>query len=238
MGERETLVLVPGLLCDGTVWSHQIDALRGRYLIQVPELTDCTSIDAMARRVLDYAPPEFSIAGHSMGARVALEVVALAPERVRRLALLDTGTHSSQEGEAERRQQLLDLGARNGMLALAERWLPPMVRPGALDSNPALRRALFAMVERMSPAIHRNQIGALLGRPDARPGLAAIRCPVLIGVGEHDAWSPPGQHEAIAAAIPHARYAVFPDSGHMAPMEAPDAVSAAMEEWMTTEPTA
>ena len=232
---RETLVLVPGLLCDDAVWSHQIEALGRRYLVQVTNLSDCTSISTMAKRILDYAPATFSIAGHSMGARVALEVVGVAPERVRRLALLDTGVHPPQEGETEKRHRLLKIAEEGGMRAMAELWLPPMVREGALDADESLRRELFAMVERMSPEIHRNQIEALLGRPDARPVLAAISCPVLVGVGAHDAWSPPSQHEEIAAAIPHADYVVFPDSGHMAPMEAPAAVTAALLEWMSKE---
>ena len=84
----------------------------------------------------------------------------------------------------------------------------------------------------MTPQIHQNQVSALLDRPDAREGLKAIGCPVLIGVGQHDRWSPPAQHEEILAGIPHATYVVFPDSGHMAPMEAPAAVTAALQTWM------
>lgn len=232
---RETLVLVPGLLCDAAVWARQIDTLGKRFDIQVPDLTGCTSIGGMAELVLAEAPPLFSIAGHSMGARVALQVVLHAPERVRRLALLDTGIHPRREGEVDKRQRMLDIADEGGMRALAEIWLPQMVREGVLETDAGLRRDLFAMVQRMSPTIHRNQIEALLGRPDARAVLAAIDCPVLVGVGAHDVWSPPSQHEEIAAAIPDGRYVVFPDSGHMAPMEAPDAVTAALWAWMDKE---
>ncbi|HXH16645.1 MAG TPA: alpha/beta hydrolase [Sphingomonas sp.] len=229
---RETVFLVPGLLCDATVWGHQIAALGQCYDVRVPNLTEASSIDAMVDLFLADAPPHFSIAGHSMGARVALRLIARAPDRVDRLALFDTGVHPVAPDEAAKRQVLLDISATLGMRALADRWLPPMVRDGALDRDPDLRGALYAMVERMSPAIHRSQIAALLGRPDAAPGLTAIACPVLVGVGAKDRWSPPEQHAAIAQAIPHARYAVFPDSGHMAPMESPAEVTAALEAWM------
>ncbi|MGK2911744.1 MAG: alpha/beta fold hydrolase [Sphingobium sp.] len=229
---RKTVYLVPGLLCDAIVWEHQHAALSATYDVRIPALTRHSSITEMADDILAQAPARFSIAGHSMGARVALAVIAKAPDRVERLALLDTGIHPASADEPVRRQALLDVSAGSGMRVLADQWLPPMVRDGALDADPILRAKLYAMVDRMSPQIHRAQITALLGRPDARAQLHAITCPVLIGVGDQDRWSPPAQHEEIAAAIPHARYVVFSNSGHMAPMETPDAVTAALQQWL------
>lgn len=229
---RETLLFLPGLLCDDIVWRHQTAALGDRYDVVVAQLTDFASIAAMAQAALALAPGSISVVGHSMGARVALEMVHIAPERIARLALLDTGVHPVGVAEPGRRQVLIDLAERDGMAALADRWLPPMVMAGALERDPALDATLRAMVARMSPEIHGRQIAALLGRRDAAPLLATIRCPVLVGVGRHDAWSPPEQHAAIAAAIPQARYVIFEDSGHMAPMEAPEAVTAALRDWM------
>ncbi|MEG3126155.1 alpha/beta fold hydrolase [Sphingomonas sp. GB1N7] len=229
---RETLYLVPGLLCDATIWAPQIAALGSQYDVRVPDLTRHSSITAMAQAVLAESPERISVAGHSMGARVALEMVRLSPTRIRRLALFDTGVHARVESELESRKTLLDLSASEGMAALAARWLPPMVLPANFDTRPDLREALFAMVERMSPEIHRAQITALLERPDASELLETITCPVLIGVGDGDGWSPPERHRMIAAAIPQARYVVFPQSGHMAPLEAPGAVTRAMTQWM------
>jgi pimeloyl-ACP methyl ester carboxylesterase len=220
------------------VWAHQAEALGHRYEVMIPDLRHFDSIEAMARHVLAEAPARFSLVGHSMGARVALEVARLDGERVERLALLDTGIHPVQPGEAQRRQALIDLGERQGMAALADAWLPPMVKEGRLDRDPSLRMTLCAMVERMTPAVHRNHITALLGRPDPRPGLAMIRCPVLVGVGRYDRWSPPSQHEDMIAALPgDPRFVIFEESGHMAPLEAPEAVSQALLDWMAT-PTA
>lgn len=230
---KRTVVLIPGLLCDATVWHHQIETLGPAFDVVVPDLTGATSIATMTAIVLALASPRLAIAGHSLGARVALEAWRLAPHRVERLALLDTGTAPVAPGEAARRAQLLEISRNHGMRALADIWLPPMVAPGRLEAEPALREAMVAMVERMSPAIHRRQIGALLDRPDATPLLQKIRCPVLVGVGELDAWSPPAQHEAMVRAIPEATYVVFERSGHMAPMEAPDAVTAALRDWLS-----
>lgn len=232
MSARETIILVPGLLCDAVVWEHQEAALAGLYDVIIPELTRQDSMAAMAAHVLSLAPERFSIAGHSMGARVALEVWRQAPGRVTRLALLDTGVHPASAEELPKRQAMLAISAEQGMTALADAWLPPMVRPGLLESDTALRDTLYAMVERMTPTIHRQQITALVGRPDAAPLLPQIACPVLIGVGELDGWSPPEQHEPMVVAIPNAHMVVFDGAGHMAPMETPEAVSAALVEWM------
>ncbi len=234
MTSRETVILVPGLLCDGDVWTHQSAALSEHYDVIVPDLTRHDSLGGMAVHILDTAPARFSIVGHSMGGRVALEVFRLAPEQVARLALLDTGVHPADAAELPKRQAMLDISAGQGMAALADAWLPPMVRPGLLDTDPALRATLYAMIERMTPAIHRQQITALVNRLDAAPLLAQIHCPTLVGVGEFDLWSPPDQHVPIADAIAGARLVVFEGAGHMAPMETPEAVSAALREWMAS----
>src|SRR5512139_1169067 len=99
MNEAESLVLVPGLLCDDTVWRHQVAGLGAGRGIQVASHALSDSLGAMAERILDSAPPRFALAGHSMGGRVALEVVVRAPERVSRLALLDTGYEALAPGE-------------------------------------------------------------------------------------------------------------------------------------------
>lgn len=232
MNTRETVILVPGLLCDADVWTHQIAALEGQYEVIVPDLTRHDSLPGMAQHILDGAPDRFSIIGHSMGGRVTLEVFRLAPERVARLGLLDTGVHAAPPEELPKRQAMLDISASQGMKALADAWLPPMVRPGLLIENPELRARLYAMIERMTPAIHRQQITALINRPDGAPLLPQIACPALVGVGELDLWSPPDQHLPIADAIAGATMVVFAGAGHMAPMETPDAVNAALLEWM------
>lgn len=230
--KRETLLLIPGLLCDAIVWRDQEAALGRAYGVHIADLTSFSSLDVMAMALLERVHGPLSVAGHSMGARVALQMIHYAPERIARIALLDTGVEPVGPDEQIRRQVLVDLGRREGMRALADAWLPPMLAPGALQANPTLRDALYAMVERMTPDIHRRQIAALLGRPDAHAVLGRIRCPALVGVGDRDAWSPPPQHRAIADAIHDSHYVVFPDSGHMAPMEAPDAVTAALAAWM------
>ncbi|MDT8264185.1 alpha/beta fold hydrolase, partial [Roseomonas sp. DSM 102946] len=158
---RRTVVLVPGLLCDASVWVPQRHSLERDYDVLVPDLWGLDSIEAMAGAILDMAPERFALAGHSMGARVALAILDRAPERVERLALLDTGVHPRRPGEAAKRQELVDLAHAQGMAALAERWLPPMVHPQRAG-DPALMRPLAEMVCRATPEIFGKQVRALL----------------------------------------------------------------------------
>jgi pimeloyl-ACP methyl ester carboxylesterase len=213
-----TVFLLPGLLCDETIWAAQSSALSD---VVIPDFRHVNSIEAMAQLVLDAAPPRFSVAGHSMGGRVALEVFRLAPHRVERLALLDTGIHPRAADEEAKRQALVDLARSQGMAALAARWLPPMLHP----DHSALLEPLTEMVKRSTPETFANQQRALLNRPDARSVLPNIHCPTLVLCGKQDLWSPVPQHEEIAASIPQSKLAVVDDCGHMSPVEQPAVVT-------------
>ncbi|CAE6720820.1 alpha/beta fold hydrolase [Xanthomonas arboricola] len=228
---RPGLLLLCGLLCDASIWQPQRAALSDLAEVQVLDFAGFDSIVQMAAHVLAVAPPQFAVAGHSMGGRVALEIMRQAPQRVQRLALLDTGIAPRRDGERDQRAALMRLAHTQGMQALARQWLPPMLHPDR-HADAELMNPLIAMVQRHSVQDYAGQIEALLERPDAAPVLAQIRCPTLLGVGRQDLWSPLAQHQQMAQQIPHARLVVFENSGHMAPLEAPAAVSAAMRDWL------
>jgi pimeloyl-ACP methyl ester carboxylesterase len=232
---RPCVLLLPGLMCDAAVWTAQCEALSFADCV-VPSYGELSSITGMARHVLEIAPAQrFSLAGHSMGGRVALEVVRLAPERVERLALLDTGMDPLAEGSAgeqerAKRMALLQLARKQGMREMGRVWARGMVHPSRLDSP--LFEQILDMIERQTPAIFEAQIKALLGRPDAREVLRGLRCHTLLACGRDDAWSPLSRHEQMHAMVPASRLVVIEDSGHMSTMEQPHAVSRALAEWM------
>jgi pimeloyl-ACP methyl ester carboxylesterase len=233
--QPSTVVLLPGLLCDEDIWRGPIQRLSRSHDVVCPGFLDHGSIEAMARDVLVRAPERFSLAGHSMGGRVALEIAARAPERLERLALLNTGFSPARPGEAEGRSRLIRIALEEGMAALARHWLPPML-PAYRVRDEALMSRLTAMVERATPRLFQRQIGALLTRPNAHRGLTAIPCPTAVLVGRQDAWSPLAQHQEMAALIPNAWLSVVEDCGHMAPAEQPEAVADALEAWMQSAP--
>jgi pimeloyl-ACP methyl ester carboxylesterase len=226
----KTLLLLPGLLCDAATFRPQIEAFAGEHDVRVPTFFGLDSLTDMAKRALETAHgDDLVVAGFSMGGRVALEIMRLAPERVKGLAIFDTGVHPRNEAEVPKRQALVDLAYREGMPALAAAWLPPMLLPAHL-ADQRLVADLTAMVCRATPEIHEKQIRALLERPDAAPVLPTIRCPTIVLCGRQDLWSTPAQHEPIAAAIPGAKLVIAEDCGHFLPVEAPGVLNAALKE--------
>jgi pimeloyl-ACP methyl ester carboxylesterase len=233
---KTPLVLVPGLLCDEIVWAHQSDALADIADIQIATNGARDSLVAMAEAIIAQAPPQFAVAGHSMGGRVALEVVRRVPERVIALALLDTGYQALAPGEAGEREvagrhALVEKARRRGMRAMGWEWLQGMVYPSRL-SDPILVNAILDMIERRTPDIYAAQTRALIGRPDATAVLAKVRCPTLVLCGQEDLWSPPQRHEAICDLVPGSSLTVVPYCGHMSTMEQPAAVSQALRSWL------
>lgn len=228
------LLLLPGLLCDARIWpsaaldlTHPVIAPMGYGLAD--------SLEDMAAIALETAPARISLLGHSMGARVALEIVRQAPECVERLALVSTGVHQPRDGEAAARHALLDLGRAEGAKALVDRWLPPMVAPARRDDH-ALIDPLRAMCVQAGVDVFAAQITALLARPPVEDLLGSIACPTLVLVGSEDGWSSPAQHRDIADAIPGAELRVIDGSGHMLPAEAPEAFVDAVRRWLASNP--
>jgi pimeloyl-ACP methyl ester carboxylesterase len=231
MATTPTIVLIPGLTCDATFWAHQREALSALGTVVVPRLHDLDSIVAMAETVLIRTSGPLDLVGHSMGGRVAFEVVRLAPERVRSLAVLDTGVHPADDAEIASRQVRLDLADEGGMEALAADWVPAMVHPDR-RRDPGLIQAITEMVTSYSVAQYRGQINALLRRPDAREMLASIRVPTLVACGRADEWSPLEQHRQIAGAIPGAGLEVIERAGHMVAMEQPESTTEILTGWL------
>ncbi len=232
---RPTVVLLPGLLCDEVVWERQRQALPNAHCI-IPDFGLLDSIPAMARSILENAgDTHLNVVGHSMGGRVALEMARLAPGRIARIALLDTGFQARAAGpggDAERRDRLalLQLARTQGMREMGQRWATGMVLPAHLDAP--VFQAILSMIERKTSEVFEAQIRALLDRPDAGSVLKALRCPALLLCGRQDAWSPLARHQEMQAMLPHADLVVIEDAGHMTTMEQPEAVSAALRRWL------
>lgn len=235
MTQTPPLVLLPGLLCDDALWAAQAEALADIAAVRVADLTRNDSIAGMAERVLAEAPAgPFALAGLSMGGYAAQAVALRAPERVTRLALLDTNARADLPEQSERRRMLMGW-ARDGRFAeVTPALLPMLVHPDRLADRD-LVAAVTGMADRVGPDAFCRQQTAIMGRPDRRGDLGAIRCPTLVLCGADDALTPPRVHEELHAALPNTLpLAVVPDCGHLSTLERPDAVSAHLRAWLTT----
>jgi pimeloyl-ACP methyl ester carboxylesterase len=234
------LLLVPGLMCDHAVWNPVLSALAQVRHCTVVDHGAADSLPLMAQQILQSAPPRFALAGHSMGARVVLEVLRLAPQRVDGVALLSSGYAQRPEGEpgeeeARKRYALLDIARAQGVRAMATAWVAGMVHPDRLNDQ-VLMDSVVQMFERKSADIFARQIQALLNRPPAQDVLQQTLVPTLVLCGRQDAWATVAQHQAMHGMVRSAELAVIDHAGHMVTMERPAEVASAMLQWLRRVP--
>lgn len=225
------LILLSGLLCDRALWAPQIDALGDIAEIAVGDLTRADSMGGMAASVLATAPTRFALAGLSMGGYAAFEIMRRAPERVERLALLDTSARPDTPEQTQARRDLIALAQHGDFRGVTPRLLPRWVHPSRV-SDAALVETVTSMTRRVGREAFVRQQTAIMNRPDSRPGLAAISCPTLVLCGHEDQSTPVDRHREIAADIADARLVVVPECGHLSTLERPETVNRELRAWL------
>ncbi len=231
MTEKTPLLLLPGLLCDEALWRPQMAALADIAAPVIADLTRSASIRGMAEDALAAAPARFAVAGLSMGGYVAQEIMRQAPDRVERLALLDTSARPDTPEQSARRRGLIELASKGTFKGVTPRLLPYLLHPDRLDDKPLVETVL-GMAERVGKDAFLRQEEAILGRVDGCEDLRRIGCPALILCGAQDSSTPPELHHEMAAYVRHARLVEVPDCGHLSTLERPEAVTAALREWL------
>jgi pimeloyl-ACP methyl ester carboxylesterase len=229
----EPVILIPGLACSARYFAAQIPVLWRFGPVTVARQTEHATMAALADDVLAAAPPRFALAGHSMGGFVAFEIMRRAPERVSRLALLDTSPRPEIPEQTVNRRKLMDMAEGGRFAEIADLLYPGYFHPSRHD-DADLRALLRAMADDTGAAAFVRQAQAIIGRADSRPTLATIRCPTLVLLGEADQASPPDRSAAIAEGIAGARLVTIAGSGHMPTLERPDDVNAALVQWMSS----
>jgi pimeloyl-ACP methyl ester carboxylesterase len=224
------LLLVPGLGCSARLYAPQLDALWRFGPVTVADHTRDETMEAIAKRILKDAPPRFALAGLSMGGFISFAIMRLAPERVDRLALLDTNARADVPERSAEREKFIAM-AQAGKFAevnaaLTPRYLHPDHR------GEAFRKIVDAMADDVGTEGFIRQQRAIMSRPDSRPMLPGIKCPALVLVGDSDAATPPDLSKEMADAIPGAKLVIVKDCGHLSTIEQPAAVNAAMAEWL------
>lgn len=226
------LVLVPGLLCDEALWAHQTEHLADVADMTVIDLREPDSMAGMAEAVLDQAPDGiFALAGLSMGGYVAHEIMRLAPERISRLALLNTAAHADSDAQTARRRGLLELAEKGKFKGITPSLLPLYLHESRLNDT-ALTDAVSAMAERIGKDSFLRQQKAVMNRVDSRPYLEGYTCPTAVIVGRQDLVTPLKASEEMARLIPGAKMIVIESCGHLSTMERPEAATAVLRYWL------
>jgi pimeloyl-ACP methyl ester carboxylesterase len=229
--QRIDLVMVPGLLCSPDLFAPQVSGLADVARVTIADHTRHATLQQMAASILAASPPRFALAGLSLGGYIAYEILRQAPERVTKLALLDTNARADRADQTRTRHILLGLGRTMGVRAVQSMLLKYLVHPRRLADR-ALTEQVLAMAEWTGLAAFERQTAAIMGRPDNREFLKSIRCPTLVLVGAEDAMTPIKVHEEIATGIAGSQLTVIPDCGHLATLEQPEAVNDALAAWL------
>ena len=218
------VVLLPGSMCDATLFAGQLESLGSA--ASVGDLTRSSTIEAMAADVLNDAPPEFAVAGLSLGGIVAAEVAIQAPSRVAGVALLDTNLALADEVQQANRRfwpEFVQAGRFNELIETVDH----------LTINPKTHgQAIIEMATRVGPEAFLRQNQALLHRRDRRNDLASLSCPVLVACGREDTLCPPAMHRDLANRIPHAQLSIVDEAGHLSTIDQPEELTSLLAQWL------
>lgn len=232
MTTRPAMILLPGLAADATMWRDQVAALaHWQPVVSDAHIQPHDTIEAIAAAVLAQHAGPLVLCGASMGGMVAMEAARQAPGRVRGLALLGTTARPEDDAMRRLREAAIELFEQGRVAEVIEPNVAFAFHPdNARDT--ALVQSYLEFVLRAGAQQLVRQNRAVIARPDARRHIGQLRCPVLVICGEADQLTPPECSQEIAALVPHAQLRVLPGCGHMLTMERPQAVNAALQEWL------
>ena len=225
------LVLLPGMMCDARLFGPQIGALSGVTTLHLPPLTGADTVAGLAAQILREAPPRFALAGLSMGGIVAMEVLRQAPDRVTKIALLDTNPLAETPNQQARRAPQIARVLEGGLEVVMRDEMKPLY----VADTPRRAEILdlcMTMALVLGPEIFAAQSRALASRPDQSAPLAAFKGPALVLMGEHDILCPRARHDLMHALMPQSRLAIIAGAGHLPTLEKPDETTAELRRWL------
>jgi len=225
------VVLVPGLACSPRIYAPQLPELWRHTSVGFANHARGGDMAAIARRILMEAPLRFALAGHSMGGYIVLEMYRQAPERIARLALLNTSARPETPDVSERRREWIAEVKQGGYRAVIDRLFLNFVHPSRVN-DAGLKQTVLDMADDVGPDAFVWQLEAIMGRADSRPTLATIRCPTLVLTCDTDRMVPIDASIEIANGISKAKFVTVTDCGHLPQLEKPAAMSEALLDWL------
>jgi pimeloyl-ACP methyl ester carboxylesterase len=229
---KEHLLLLPGMMCDARLFSAQITAFSAHIPVTLAPLTQGETLGEMAQSILASGPPRFALAGVSMGGIVAMEIMRQAPQRISRLALLDT----NPKAETPQRQALREPQIENVLSGKLSDVMRDEMKPHYLVDAPGKQAILdlcMEMAMTLGPSVFVRQSRALQTRPDQTDTLTHVKVPTLVLCGEHDQLCPPQTHQLMRDLIPEAVLEIVPAAGHLPTLEQPDYTNRILSQWLS-----
>ncbi len=227
---KETLVMIPGTLCDASLFHHQIKAFDFANCI-VADHSSADDLKTLAQNILKSVAGDFSVMGLSYGGIIAFELWRQAPQRLKRMVLLNTTHKPPSEATRALHQRLLDMASEGKFREITSAILKDAMLHPAHAANQALRQLVLKMALNTGRGKFINQVKCQLGRPDSTPDLPNIDCPALIITGREDKICTPGIHEAMAKRMPNSTLKIVEHCGHLSTLEQPQKVAELIQQW-------
>jgi len=225
------ILLVPGLGSSFRSYAPVAPALWRLGPVMVANHVRDADIGAIARRILAEAPPRFALTGHSMGGYIAFEIMRQAPERVAKLALINTQARPDTPEASERRRAAIARVRQGGLHDVIDELFPLLVHPSRAG-DARLRKLMHDMGDDVGAEGFVNNQTAIMARADSRPTMATIKCPTLVLTGDQDQLIPNKLSKEMAAGVAGAKLVILADCGHCPQPEQPEATAAALVEWL------
>jgi 3-oxoadipate enol-lactonase len=246
-GVGTPLILLHAFPFNADMWRPQLERPPGGWRLLAPDLrgfggstieSDEIGMDDYAHDVLllmeELSLKSAAIAGLSMGGYVAFAMFRRAPERLAGLILADTRATADTEEGLRMRRDLLDAVRRDGPGIIPDRQIPKLLGETTQRERPeTVAHVRHLMASNTSPGIE-AAIVALMRRPDSTGDLSRIDVPTLVVVGEEDAITPVADARAMHLAIRGSSLTILPRAGHLSNLEAADAFSTTISEWVAS----
>ncbi|MED3726324.1 alpha/beta hydrolase [Priestia filamentosa] len=231
---KTPLILIPGTLCDNRLWGHQRRYLSDIAEVNICEVTKGDSISSLAHSILEKAPEKFALAGLSLGGIISLEIMRLAPERVIKLALLDTNPNPPHPDQIATWERFINMANNGQFLDITITHLLPILIHPDRKKDETLVSTIIDMARQIGKDGYINQLKAVMTRSDQRSILSTIACPTIVLVGKEDMVCPVHMSEFLTESIPTARLEIVDYSGHLITLEQPEKVSALLRGWLNS----
>ena len=230
---KESLVMIPGTLCDATLFKHQLEGLKDLAACQVGDISSADDLKKVASNIIEKIEGNFSILGLSYGGIIAIEIWRQARERINRLILLNTNHRKPSEATRANQQRFLGMSALGEFREITTDFLKDAMLYPEHAKDATLRKTILDMALNTGRTNFFRQIKAQLNRPDSTPDLPNITCPTLIITGKEDKVCTPKIHREMANLIPNSTLKIIEKCGHLSTLEQPEKVNRIIQEWWT-----
>jgi pimeloyl-ACP methyl ester carboxylesterase len=231
MHDTMPILLIPGLVSSPRIFAPVLPALWRYGPVTLANHVRDDNMGAIARRILAEAPPRFALAGHSMGGYIAFEIMRQAPERVAKLALINTQARADTPEITARRRGQMQRAQAGELHTIIDELFSGFVHPSRRDDD-TLRKLVHDMGDDLGIEAFLRQQTAVIGRVDSRPSLAWIKCPTLVLTGDEDNTIPNSLSKEMAENIHGAKLVILQNCGHMPQPEQPEATAQVLAEWL------